>query len=1098
EGQGQWATDFSGKGNNGTLGNTSASEATYDPIWISNSSCKYGSCLNFNGSQFVKAVDSASLDITSSLTVSAWVKANSLANYLRVVDKDCAESGCGDSNRAYILALDDGGTSAKMSFFISSWTAGSKVIDSSTFPTNTWVHVTGVFDDNANELRLYRDGNLIATTTGVTATPPNTAEPLKIGAYNNSGAMTNFWNGTIDDVKVWSRALSAEEIKSEYQNTKRGMPDWTDPRFKQEFKWMQAFNATNSTPQINFTYLMTSHDPFVRVFVDSKPGFAYNIGGQAFGYKRPITISGSSSALTNYQVNITIDTSSLVSAGKMRSDCGDIRFYDSDGVTSLNHWLEGGCNASNTSFWVNISSIPTAGKTIYVYYGNPSVASASNGNNTFLFFDDFPGTTLDTNKWNAVHTTDACTASSIHDSLLDFNIGSTCDWTGGSVVSKTVVGSSALNYSVTSKVKQTDLYSSAVGAYVGFTNATTYDDTYYGYPSNMLSANLHDYTSLGRYLGLYFNTYNTFTWGTTSITIRNLWFRDTLFYSPTTYIKGTFEQLESPFVRQTVENTSTRGAVPLYVVIGQGDYITAEHTYFDYVFARNVSTPEPIASVGAEFGNNITIPVSLGTEKAYNSLWEGTAGTGATCNDAYIERTPVGANNIWIFNNTGLIRQTTSDGTWSTLTDSCRGLGRSNLAFNNKVSSDSVLWSSTNWQAGIGKHNNFEVRWENTSAPATAYGKLQYFYRVNSTSNNNFFFSLGYTGATDTSSWADASKNQANAQLGFSNETIEQVANSTLTYYDMQDSKLVGWWKFNDGSTTAADSSGFGNTGTLNANVTWFTNSSCKIGFGYCLNFNDSLNYVDINDSGSLRVSSLTIGAWVKALSSNQIIATKRYSWGSNPWNSYILDVSSTNYYRFCLSTGVSGSQTCISSTTSATSDWKQITGTYDGMTMKIFVNGVQENSASFSGPIGYSSEVLRIGSDNTGSWSFNGLIDNVKIYSRVLSSDEIKADYQSTSDNYPSWSKTDDANTGNVNITHTVPSSWNYDGGAVGIWRLDEGSGSNVTDSSNGRNGYINSSTWVSGSNCKYGSCVNFTGNNYALLGTDVWDDSTFQSGGS
>ncbi|TAL47912.1 LamG domain-containing protein, partial [archaeon] len=40
--------------------------------------------------------------------------------------------------------------------------------------------------------------------------------------------------------------------------------------------------------------------------------------------------------------------------------------------------------------------------------------------------------------------------------------------------------------------------------------------------------------------------------------------------------------------------------------------------------------------------------------------------------------------------------------------------------------------------------------------------------------------------------------------------------------------------------------------------------------------------------------------------------------------------------------------------------------------------------------------------------------------------------------------------------------------------------------------------STWVSGSNCKYGSCVNFTGNNYALLGTDVWDDSTFQSGGS
>ncbi|MEM5832485.1 MAG: hypothetical protein QXT38_04240, partial [Candidatus Aenigmatarchaeota archaeon] len=43
-------------------------------------------------------------------------------------------------------------------------------------------------------------------------------------------------------------------------------------------------------------------------------------------YRRPITISNSGSALTDYQVLVTLDTASLISSGKMRSDCGDIRF----------------------------------------------------------------------------------------------------------------------------------------------------------------------------------------------------------------------------------------------------------------------------------------------------------------------------------------------------------------------------------------------------------------------------------------------------------------------------------------------------------------------------------------------------------------------------------------------------------------------------------------------------------------------------------------------------------------------------------------------------------------------------------------------------
>jgi hypothetical protein len=124
---------------------------------------------------------------------------------------------------------------------------------------------------------------------------------------------------------------------------------------------------------------------------------------KAWKWRRAITINNSSNTntLTNYQVLVTLDTQSLISAGKMRSDCGDIRFTDSDKSTLLNYWIESGINTTTTKIWVKVPSIPaSSSKTIYVYYGNSGATSASNGDVTFDFFDDFPGTSLDTNKWN--------------------------------------------------------------------------------------------------------------------------------------------------------------------------------------------------------------------------------------------------------------------------------------------------------------------------------------------------------------------------------------------------------------------------------------------------------------------------------------------------------------------------------------------------------------------------------------------------------------------------------------------------------------------------------------------------------------------------
>ncbi|MEW5760063.1 MAG: DUF2341 domain-containing protein [Candidatus Thermoplasmatota archaeon] len=113
-------------------------------------------------------------------------------------------------------------------------------------------------------------------------------------------------------------------------------------------------------------------------------------------YRKPITISNTGSALTDYSVLVTLDTASLISAGKMRSDGGDIRFTDSDETTRLGYWIESGINTASTKIWVKVPSIPASStKTIYVYYGNPPAVSESNANNVFDWVGSgFPERTL--------------------------------------------------------------------------------------------------------------------------------------------------------------------------------------------------------------------------------------------------------------------------------------------------------------------------------------------------------------------------------------------------------------------------------------------------------------------------------------------------------------------------------------------------------------------------------------------------------------------------------------------------------------------------------------------------------------------------------
>lgn len=122
---------------------------------------------------------------------------------------------------------------------------------------------------------------------------------------------------------------------------------------------------------------------------------------QSWNQRQKVSVVGATTNQTDYQVRLSLNTAALISAGKMQSACQDLRLTTINNQV-LSYWIEtgtNGCNTTATNVWVKVPTISSAGTTLYAYYGNPSATSLENGNDVFLFFDDFTDTTLNASKW---------------------------------------------------------------------------------------------------------------------------------------------------------------------------------------------------------------------------------------------------------------------------------------------------------------------------------------------------------------------------------------------------------------------------------------------------------------------------------------------------------------------------------------------------------------------------------------------------------------------------------------------------------------------------------------------------------------------------
>ncbi len=198
-------------------------------------------------------------------------------------------------------------------------------------------------------------------------------------------------------------------------------------------------------------------------------------------------------------------------------------------------------------------------------------------------------------------------------------------------------------------------------------------------------------------------------------------------------------------------------------------------------------------------------------------------------------------------------------------------------------------------------------------------------------------------------------------------------------------------YHLDDTSWKIKDTSGFGNDGIASN-----TNPHQQGIFNYSLGFNGISSYVNCAKPSSLDLrGNLTYEAWIKfneTSNSLQNIFTNGHSQkalrvtGATHWNG-------ANKILFELNIG--GDRQLYSTSSLSTNQWHHIVGTYDGSYMRLYVDGKLNNSLAVSGNVVASTVDSVVGAESASAYFFNGTIDELVVYNRSLSADEVRDHYE-------------------------------------------------------------------------------------------------------
>lgn len=197
EGKGNTAVDSSGNKNDGTLMNS--------PSWVDG---KFGKALSFDGVDDYIALPSITMNNWEGLTIMAWVWLNVLPNELPTSYDEIF----GTKQDLVDMYEDKGNNEFRVKV---TTTAGAERpgIATAQLKKNQWLHIAGVFDGPAGQMKIYMNGQLMDThnLSGFVNGTQNSA----IGAQGDpNGPFSDFHNGLIDEVALFNVALTEKDIQN--------------------------------------------------------------------------------------------------------------------------------------------------------------------------------------------------------------------------------------------------------------------------------------------------------------------------------------------------------------------------------------------------------------------------------------------------------------------------------------------------------------------------------------------------------------------------------------------------------------------------------------------------------------------------------------------------------------------------------------------------------------------------------------------------------------------------------------------------------------------------------------------------------------------
>ncbi len=215
------------------------------------------------------------------------------------------------------------------------------------------------------------------------------------------------------------------------------------------------------------------------------------------------------------------------------------------------------------------------------------------------------------------------------------------------------------------------------------------------------------------------------------------------------------------------------------------------------------------------------------------------------------------------------------------------------------------------------------------------------------------------------------------------NDVDGDTVNNIYNFYSNGDSLTALNMPF---ESNATDYSGFGNNGAA-VGATFTTGK-----IGKALQFDGVDDYVNLFKPTSLTSLStaLTIEAWINSNDNTgqHLIFDNCENLATEGYCLYI----NNNEFRFTV--GKAGAPTA--SAVGISSGWHHVVGTYDNTNAKIYVDGILKNTTAATGPLAQAGdEDIIIGKNSAGGDQFNGIIDEVRVYPRALSAEQIKMNYE-------------------------------------------------------------------------------------------------------